>query len=316
MRNNSKILKWMFLLIFCFVYVYIYSTRDLTDDLLAYSIYFQEYTSFYDFIQAPIYILVEPILYVSFIIFNFLGLSFRVFISLVIVLNIYFAYKILRNFYSQDLALFGLLAFMLIPLNMSLSLQVLRQYLSMQIMFYLLTKKIGNLLEYKNILLFLLSILLHSSSIIFVPLIFVKQKIKFKTFIVSILIVLAILYSPIYTYLELKLAKGSYYDFDITGNFPYFITGIPLLIVLFDHNYSRNFKYILIYLFLIIVFALSGEMQFRYMVGIYILFPIIIVQIFLKLKKDIRLILQPIFLLILCFWTIYYISFGPYKYLL
>lgn len=306
----SEKLKWIFLLVFSFIYVYVYSTRVISDDLLAYSIYFQEYTNFTDIIEAPIYIIAEPVLYTFYIIFNFLGLSFRVFILFVIVLNLYFTYKILRNFYSKDLALFGLLTFMLIPLNMSLSLQILRQYLSMQIMFYFLTKK------NKNYLLFLLSILLHSSSLIFFPLIFVKQKIKFQYLIISIIFIFIIYYSPIFTYLSLKLAKDSQYSFDLAGNAPYFITGIPLLIVFFNKNYSQIFKYIHLYLFLIIVFALSGEMQFRYMVGIYILFPVIIVQIFLKFNKNTQPLLKSIFLLFLMYWTIYYISFGPYKYLL
>lgn len=306
----SEKLKVFFLLLFSLIFIYVYSSRILSDDLLAYSIYFQEYTNFTDIIEAPIYIIVEPVLYTFFIIFNFLGLSFRVFIAFVIVLNLYFTYKILRNFYSKDLALFGLLTFMLIPLNMSLSLQVLRQYLSMQIMFYFLTKK------NTNYLLFLLSILLHSSSLIFFPLIFVNQKIKFQYLIISIIFILILYNSLIFTYLSVKLAKDSQYAFDITGNVPYLITGIPLLIVFFNKNYSQIFKYIHLYLFLIIVFALSGEMQFRYMVGIYILLPIIIVQMFLKFNKNTQPLLKSIFLLFLMFWTIYYISFGPYKYLL
>lgn len=306
----SEKLKVFFLLLFSLIFIYVYSSRAISDDLLAYSIYFQEYTNFTDIIEAPIYIIAEPVLYTFYIIFNSLGLSFRVFIAFVIVLNLYFTYKILRNFYSTDLALFGLLTFMLIPLNMSLSLQVLRQYLSMQIMFYFLTKK------NENYLLFLISILLHSSSLIFFPLIFVKQKIKFQYLIISIIFIFIIYYSPIFTYLSYKLAKGSQYSFDEVGNLPYFITGIPLLIVFFNKNYSQIFKYIHLYLFLIIVFALSGEMQFRYMVGIYILLPIIIVQIFLKFNKNTQPLLKSIFLLFLMFWTIYYISFGPYKYLL
>jgi hypothetical protein len=315
-QKNTKInglndkLKLFFLLLFYLIFIYVYSSRILSDDLLAYSIYFQEYTNFTDIIEAPIYIIVEPILYMFFIIFNFLGLSFRIFIAFVIVLNLYFTYKILRNFYSKDLAVFGLITFMLIPLNMSLSLQVLRQYLSMQIMFYFLIKKNN------DYLFFLFSILLHSSSLIFFPLIFVKKKINFKYSIITILFLIVIYYSPIFTYLSLKLSKGSYYSFDLTGSVPYFITGIPLLLVLFDTNYSRIYKLILLYLFLIIAFALSAEMQFRYMVGIYILLPIIIVQLFLKFNKKTQLMLKPIFLLTLMFWTINYILDGPYKYLL
>lgn len=306
---NEK-LKWFLFIFFIFFYTYVYSSRLLSDDLLAYSIYFQEYINFTDIIEAPIYIIVEPVLYVTFVIFNFLGLSFRILIVFVIILNLYFTYKILRNFYSRNLALFGLLTFMLIPLNMSLSLQILRQFLSMQIIFYFLTKKDN------NYLLLLLSVLLHSSSFIFFPLIFVKQKIKFQFLIISILFITLIIYSPIYTYLTLKLAKGSYYSFDITGNIPYLITGIPLAIVFLSDKYSQILKYIHLYIFLIIVFAVSGEMQFRYMVGVYILIPIIIVQIFLYFKKNIRNLLKVIFLLFLMLWTIYYISSGPYKYLI
>ncbi len=312
MNNNlfNKRIKGFLIFLLLFIFVYVYSSRDYTDDLLNYFISFKQYTNFSDFLKGPLNIKAQPVLYLTFVFFNLLDLPFRFFLVCIIVLNLYFEYKILRVFYAKNLALYGLFVFMLIPLNMSLSMQILRQYLSMQIIFYVLINKNN------NYLLLILSTLLHSTSLIFLPLIFLKSKINMKNLLFSIIFFFAFYFSPLYLYLEYRLNKGSYYSFEITGIVPYLITGIPLAFVLLSNHYSKIFKYIHIYLFLIIVFAFNAEIQFRYMFGIYILFPVIVVQLFLKFEKKTQSLLKTLFLIALFIWTNYYISYGPYKYLL
>lgn len=208
-------------------------------------------------------------------------------------------------------SLIGLLIFLLFPLFFSISLQLVRQWLSMSMLIY----GVLNRDENKSYFIYIAPFI-HVTSWFYV-LVYVLNRLNIKIVIFLFPFSLLLLYLGVLDYLELRFSKGSYYSLEYAGMTPLYV-GCLFVFLLLILRANKQILILALSTLLLMVFAPNGEIRFRFMYFFILLLPYIFQRIYDRLGLLIqRGLLQSFYafiFLLLAIWQSYYFLEGPYSY--
>lgn len=319
------------LIITCSLLGLINSKKIIESDLILYSNQF-ELSQEYSFFEYLVINFKDPLYYsTNYLFYHFISNDFSFFIFFLTFVSYYFLLKATYIFSNgiglkNNFAIFAVILCALFPQLFSFSGHLLRQFLSISIGYYFISLFLFVKSSKYYAVILILSSLIHSSNLIFVPFLFFKSNIK-SLFKYSIFIspLVFLIYSLLNSNSPLingfrrlqNITKGAELE-------PLSQSLIMLIIVMFFLNFINNYKiersinkiifdrifFFLIFLFFI--FINNTEISSRLLPNIYFFWPIILSFFFKKIKfNSYGLLLSVIFILGI---FIYNLNFGVWTY--
>lgn len=287
---------------------------------------------------------IEPLYYlISYLFYHILSNHFSNFVLVITVVGYMFLFLSIYNYFNyiganslSILTAICILAFF--NQYFYLTAHLVRQVLAFSIMFYCIVEKaIYNKNRY---LLIISSVLIHSSTLFFVPIIFIpifKKKLSFRTVLILSVFIISIIifankalnfmlnitsFSSTLGYSFARISEGTFDDGLSLKNSYLYIVCLPLLIIVISqllinkkNKQGTIFLFnVFIWLCILVFFTRSAPLiQYRFFFMIYCFMPIILPQLFFKnkiLNKSFNLFL--IIFFVARFFVTY--SSAPWEY--
>jgi hypothetical protein len=330
-----KINKYILTRVLLSLYLgFINANKFLESDLLGYSISYEN-SRLYGYMGS---ISREPLYFIFELMFSNLYIPFSFFIFFITFLSYMVLYKAALNF-SKDLRFIDslfLILFITFFFNIfNLSAHLVRQFIAMTIFIY------GISFQDRKKLIFLsfLALLVHSSMVLFIPVVFFKtiyKKMSLKSgiflfirigfmLIVGNYFIIILSNVPFLEYVIDRSVNNSetFTTNESIGLYGYVFLFLSLFLNILNQfknkNKGNNFLFYNIFLFLVIFILVVGSfndlLAYRYLFYLYLFFPFLIFEFFKFFKKFNFLTFFKFFIIVFLVFSFYFkIENGVWKY--
>ena len=323
-------------------------TKVPENDLTHYFDFFEEAGShhFFEYIFIPGK---EPAFTIyNYLVYHVVNGSTQLYIVLTTVIAYYFLFIALFKFFkavcdSSHVIVFAIMLAAFFPQQFSLSALILRQFMAASILMYAIVLKL--FYPHKKAYPYCLAaIFMHSTSLFFVPLLYIgllKKRLQIKTILpLSILLALSVWLLPhiatymssafgknVLTYAIIRAAEGTTYELGSLTLLPVFTMGTLMVILLWTTNNKNTWILVegklqgfahfsniyLIFSIFVLANLRMTELAGRFFFYTYFFFPFVFPLVFLKSSKEMTLI-RPLISTGFVAYFIYRLENGVWEY--